>query len=982
MVLMDQGRIDAIGRELLVRCRQHRPWPGTPAWFDDRGMAWTMADPRLKAACFRFVDALPHLPDDRSVVRHLAEYLGPVRDRLPAPLRVLLGQAWGPIPALVSSAANLAAHRLAHRFIAGDTPRRAGERLRDLRSRRWGFTIDLLGEAVLAEGEADAYAASYHDLLDHLDVAAAGWPGDDLLDRDDHGPIPRVNVSIKLTALTSRWDPADPRGTAERVLARLRPILRRARAVGAAVNIDMESSTCKDLTLDLVTRVAEEAEFRDWRHVGLAVQAYLRSVPEDLERLLACARRRGAPLTVRLVKGAYWDQEQIVAAQRGWPVPVFSDKAATDASFERCTAWLLERREDLRPALAGHNVRSIAATLAMAEALGAHPRSYEFQMLFGMVDALKDGVVALGRRVRVYAPFGELLPGMAYLVRRLLENTSNTSFVRAGFLEDVDAEDLLMPPVPAPESVAVPAPGFRNEAIRDLSRAEVRAAIDAALDRERAALPIAIAPVIAGQRVATGRSWTWTNPSRSGEVVSAGCFADAALARRAVALAAAHQGAWAAREVSDRVACLSNLGGILARHRDTFVARIVLEVGKNRSEADADVAEAIDFCRFYAERAVHLLAPRRRDVPGELNEVRHEARGVAAVIAPWNFPLAILCGMTVANLVVGNAVVVKPAEQASAVAQLFHACVLEAGVPPEVCPLIPGQGEEVGPALMAEPAVTVVAFTGSRAVGLHLAAEAVRLAPAKGLVTKVVAEMGGKNAIIIDDDADLDEAVQGVIHSAFGFQGQKCSACSRAIVLDRIHDRFVERLAEAVRSLSAGPADDPGAVIGPVIDDEAVARLQAAVAGIAPPCRLVASGPLGSGGRYVAPQVIAGVPADHPLAREELFGPILTVIRVRDLDEALRVANGTDYALTGGCFSRSPATLARVRRDLRVGNLYLNRAITGALVDRQPFGGFRLSGLGAKAGGDDYILQFVDSRCVTENTFRHGFAVDRDESLT
>ncbi len=982
MVPVSEALIADFGRELLARCRARRPGRGSLARADDRAMLRVMADARLKAACFRFVEVLPHLADDRAVARHLAEYLGPVHERLPWPARLLLGRSRGLSPTLVAAAARFAAGRMARRFIAGDTPLRAGERFGALRKRRWGFTIDLLGEAVLAESEADAYAVSYHDLLDHLAATARTWADDELLDYDDRGAIPRVNVSIKLSALTSRWDPTDPDGTAERVLVRLRPILGRARRLDAAVNIDMESSTAKDLTLAIVTRVAEEADFRDWPHMGLAIQAYLRSAAEDLARLLACARRRGTPLTVRLVKGAYWDQEQIQAAQRGWPVPVFSDKAATDASFEACTRWLLEHRDELRPAIAGHNVRSIAHALACAEALGADWRSYEFQMLFGMVDPLKDAVVDIGRRVRVYTPFGELLPGMAYLVRRLLENSSNISFVRAGFLEDARIEDLLMAPVPAPEVSVPPSTGFRNEPVRDFSRGEVREAADDAICRLRRELPLRIAPVVGGTPVETGRVWNWTNPSRSDEIVCSGVFADATLAHRAVALAAAHQMAWAARDVRERVACLNDLAGILGRHRDDFVARMVLEVGKNRSEADADIAEAIDFCRFYASCATRIFSPRRRDVPGELNELRHEARGVAAVIAPWNFPVAILCGMTVANLVVGNACIVKPAEQSCAIAQLFHACVLEAGVPAEVCALLPGAGEELGPALMAEPAVTVVAFTGSRAVGLQLAAEAVRLAPIKGLVTRVVAEMGGKNAIIVDDDADLDETVQGVLHSAFSFQGQKCSACSRVIVLAAIHDRLVARLAEALRSLSAGPADDPGAVIGPVIDEEAVRRLEAAIASVADPCRIAAVGPCGSGGCFVAPHVITGVPADHVLARAELFGPILAIIRVGDLDEALRVANATDYALTGGCFSRSPATLERVRRELRVGNLYLNRAITGALVDRQPFGGMRLSGLGARTGGDDYLLQFVESRSITENTFRHGMAVDREQTLT
>jgi len=990
MFAIDEARIQALGGDLLSAARQHGPWPGSLAWFDDRGMAWTMADAQVKAALFRFVDALPNLRGTAMVMAHMREYLLPVADRLPWLLRTSLQHPLWPIPALASRIAYLGATRLAHRFIAGATPREAEQALVALRQKRLASTLDLLGEAVLAEEEADHYAASYHAMLSHLVPAAKQWADDDLIDGPADYRSPRINISLKLSALTSRWDPLDPVGTTRRVGVRLRPLLVHARAVGAFVNIDMEHHAYKDLTLAILRSLLLEDEFRTWKDVGVAIQAYLRTTQDDLAVLGQFSVHRGVPLWIRLVKGAYWDYETVMAAQRGWPVPVFTRKSATDAQFEACTRLLFTQPDAFRPAIAGHNVRSIAHALACAEAVRAPRGSFEFQMLYGMVDPLKAAVTALGQRVRVYAPFGELLPGMAYLVRRLLENTSNTSFVAAGFLRGEKMETLLMPPDPqtllsvpsapllAPLPASSPVVEFRNEPLRDFSQAAVRHAWDQALQQVRSRLPISCAPVVAQQVIRNGEAWAWQNPSRLTEVVANGHFADAELTR--LAITTAHQAwpTWQATPVENRARCLEQLAEVLAGQRDALAALILIEVGKDRREADADVAEAIDFCRYYAAQARTLFASQRRDVPGELNEVEPCARGVAAIIAPWNFPLAILTGMAVANLVVGNPILLKPAEQACAVGQALHECMLSAGFPPEVCAYLPGRGEIIGPILLADPRVAVIAFTGSRAVGLHLAAEAVRLAASKGTVTKVVAEMGGKNAIIIDADADLDEAVQGVLQSAFSFQGQKCSACSRVIVLAAIHDRFVERLAAAVRSLTAGPADHPGAVIGPVIDDEAVTRLQTAIAQIRAPLRIAAVGPLAQGGRFVAPVVVTGVPADHPLAQEELFGPVLAVIAVPDLEQALRVANATPYALTGGCFSRSPATLARVRREFLVGNLYLNRAITGALVDRQPFGGFRLSGLGNKAGGVDYLRQFVYGRTVTENTLRHGFAVDRE----
>ncbi len=988
MLVIDETRIQALGSDLLSAARQHGPWPGSLAWFDDRGMAWTMADAQVKAALFRFVDALPNLRGATMIMAHMQEYLLPVADRLPWLLRVSLQHPRWPIPGLASRVAYLGATRLAHRFIAGANPQEAEQALVALRRKRQASTLDLLGEAVLAEEEADQYAASYHAMLDHLVPAAKQWADDDLIDGPADYRSPRINISLKLSALTSRWDPLDPVGTTRRVGVRLRPLLGHARAMGAFVNIDMEHHAYKDLTLAILRTLLLEEEFRTWNHVGVAIQAYLRTTQDDLTKLAQFSVQRRVPLWIRLVKGAYWDYETVMAAQRGWPVPVFTHKSATDAQFEACTRLLFAQPDAFRPAIAGHNVRSIAHALACAEAVRAPRGSFEFQMLYGMVDPLKTAVTALGQRVRVYAPFGALLPGMAYLVRRLLENTSNTSFVAAGFLRGEKMETLLMPPDPhhqlANALAALPASNiageFRNEPLRDFSQAAVLQAWDQALRQVQSRLPISCAPFIAQQVIRSGEAWAWQNPSRLHEVVANVHFANAEITRQAITAVDQAWPMWQATAVDDRAHCLEKLAEVLIAQRDHLAALILIEVGKDRREADADVAEAIDFCRYYAAQARILFASQRRDVPGELNEVESCARGVAAIIAPWNFPLAILTGMAVANLVVGNPILLKPAEQACAVGQALHACLIQSGFPAEVCAYLPGRGEIIGPVLLADPRVAVIAFTGSRVVGLHLATEAVRLATSKGMVTKVVAEMGGKNAIIIDADVDLDEAVQGVLQSAFSFQGQKCSACSRVIVLAAVHERFVERLAAAVCSLTAGPADEPGAVIGPVIDDDAVARVQTAVAQIRAPLRLAAVGPLGQGGRFVAPVVVTGVPADHPLAQDELFGPVLAVIAVPDLDQALRVANATPYALTGGCFSRSPATLARVRREFHVGNLYLNRAITGALVDRQPFGGFRLSGIGNKAGGVDYLRQFVHSRTVTENTLRHGFAVDREGS--
>ncbi len=365
------------------------------------------------------------------------------------------------------------------------------------------------------------------------------------------------------------------------------------------------------------------------------------------------------------------------------------------------------------------------------------------------------------------------------------------------------------------------------------------------------------------------------------------------------------------------------------------------------------------------------------DVPGEENEYFYEPRGVTVVIAPWNFPLAILTGMTTAALVTGNTVIMKPAEQSSLVGAKLMEVFQEVGLPAGVLSFLPGVGEEIGPTLVESPDVAVIAFTGSRGVGLHINREATKQPEGQDHVKRVIAEMGGKNAVIIDEDADLDEAVHGVVHSAFGYAGQKCSACSRAVVLAPIHDAFLERLIEATRSLKVAPAEDPGCAVGPVIDGEARRRILDYIEKGKRECRLVYAGELGAladEGHFVAPHIFADVSPTAVIAQEEIFGPVLAVMKANDLDEALRIANGTRYALTGGLYTRSPQNIRRVRREFRVGNLYINRKITGALVHRQPFGGFKLSGIGSKAGGPDYLLQFVQPRTITENTLRRGFA--------
>ena len=983
------------GREIFARIDRQGPVLFTRAWLEEQLMGLGMHDPALKVQLFRFVDTLPYLKEDAEVSRHLHEYLGEARDELPWWVRT--GMRLIPRRGLLSKglafAARRGAEQMARKFIAGSNVAEALAAVRAMRTRRLGFTIDLLGEATITEAEADHVYKQYIDLLTGLTPEVNAWPEEAIIDRDDRGPIPRVNVSVKLSALYSQFDPIDPEGTAKAVCRRLRPILRLARATGSFVNFDMEQHAFKDATLRIFRDILTEPEFRDWPHVGIAIQAYLRDTEEDLYQLLAWARDvRRCPVWVRLVKGAYWDYETVIAAQNDWPVPVFMRKWESDANFEKLTDFLLRNVDWLVPAFGSHNVRSIAHAMATAEALGVPRRRFEFQMLYGMADPIKEAIQSLGYRVRIYTPYGQLLPGMAYLVRRLLENSSNDSFLRQGFAEGLSEEVLLMNPVDtgARRAVSREAPGdastrsltahgspFQNEPPTDFAREASRAAMREALAEVREQLGRTYPAVVNGKPLPVVKTLDSVNPSRKAEVIGKAAAATVEQANMAVAAALAAFDGWRDTPVEERAALLRRVAGQFRRRRFELCAWIVLETGKPWREADGDVAEAIDFCDYYAIEGVKLQSEQARDVPGEDNRYFYDPRGVAVVIAPWNFPLAILTGMTAAALVTGNTAIMKPAEQSSVIAAKLMECFRDAAAPPGVVNYLPGDGEEIGPTLVNHPDTAVIAFTGSLKVGLLINEQASRTPPTHSLVKRVIAEMGGKNAVIVDSDADLDEAVKGVVDAAFGYAGQKCSAGSRAIVLDAIYDQFLGRLVEATRSLTVSAADNPGASLGPVIDADSQARIRRFIEIGKKESRLAYEadlGPLADAGYFVPPTIFADVPETAGIAQEEIFGPVLSVMRAKDLDDAIRIANGTKYALTGGCYSRSPEHIAAVKRRFRVGNLYINRKCTGALVDRQPFGGFKLSGIGSKAGGPDYLLQFVLPRTITENQMRRGFA--------
>jgi RHH-type transcriptional regulator, proline utilization regulon repressor / proline dehydrogenase / delta 1-pyrroline-5-carboxylate dehydrogenase len=974
-----ESKTQEIARQLLSATREHRSFfaqmRDQMRW-DDKLLGWAMSNPGLRVQLFRFIDCLPALRSKPEIARHLQEYLGSEPVELPGALKALLGFA-NPdsIPGqLAATTVSTAVETLAQKYIAGDSIPQVIKTIERLRNDKMAFTVDLLGEAVITEREAQSYLDRYLDLMTQLTAAAKNWSVIPAIDQADPEPLPNVQVSVKLTAFYSQFDPLDVQGSQTRVSDRIRQLLRCAQELGAAVHFDMEQYAYKALTLDILKQILLEEEFRQRTDIGVTLQAYLRDSERDLQDLIRWAKQRGYPLTVRLVKGAYWDQETIKSSQNDWPQPVYNQKAATDANFETLTQLLLEHHEYLYAAIGSHNVRSQAKAIAIAEQLNIPRRRIELQVLYGMADRLAKSLVDRGYRVRVYCPYGELIPGMAYLIRRLLENTANSSFLRQT-LEERPVEELLASPVVMPEPQKQPVGDrFMNVANTDYADATQRELALNALQQVRQQLGKTYWPLLNGEYQPTETQIQSLNPSNSSEVIGEVGLISTEQAEQAVQAAKAAFPNWQRTPATQRADVLRKAADLMIQQRHTLAAWIVLEVGKPLQEADAEVSEAIDFCRYYADEMERLDRGYAYDLPGETNRYHYQPRGLVVVISPWNFPLAIPVGMAVAALVAGNCVLLKPAETSSVIIAKLTEILVAAGIPKGVFHYVPGKGSTVGAYLVTHPDIHMITFTGSQAVGCRIYADAATLQPGQKHLKRVVAEMGGKNTIVVDESADLDQAVQGVVHSAFGYSGQKCSACSRVIVLAPIYDLFLNRLVEATRSLNIGPADQPSTQVGPVIDAAARDRILNYIAKGHTEAKAVLEMPAPTSGYFVGPTIFAPVSPTAAIAQEEIFGPVLAVLQATTFDEALTIANSTAYALTGGLYSRTPSHIQAAQQSFEVGNLYINRGITGAIVARQPFGGFKLSGVGSKAGGPDYLLQFLEPRVITENIQRQGFA--------
>jgi RHH-type proline utilization regulon transcriptional repressor/proline dehydrogenase/delta 1-pyrroline-5-carboxylate dehydrogenase len=752
----------------------------------------------------------------------------------------------------------------------------------------------------------------------------------------------------------------------------------------------MESYRVKDVTIEVFKRL--KLEYPEYQHLGIVLQAYLKDTDRDLDDLLGWARQNHVQLSIRLVKGAYWDYETVKAKQNGWEIPVWTIKAESDAAFERHARKILTNSSICHFACASHNIRTIAAVMEMAGELKVPEDRYEFQVLFGMAEPVRKSIQKVAGRIRLYCPYGTMVPGMGYLVRRLLENTANESFLRQSFAEETQIEKLLEDPILAISQLKATSgvngtpsvsnlkgiPPFVNEPLVDFTIPGNREAFPKAIRDIRKDLNKTYPLFINGRDVTTKDWLTSVNPANPTEILGRISLAGVDEVNNAIMAAKRAFPAWRDTTPDIRAACLFKAAAA-ARKRIIYLSALqVLEIGKQWDQAYADVAEAIDFLEFYAREMIRYGQPQPLgNAPGELNHYIYEPKGIAAVIAPWNFPLAISVGMVSAAIVAGNPVIYKPSGLTPVIGHQLVDIFQEAGIPAGVFNYVPGRSSVMGDFLVDHPDISLITFTGSMEVGLRINERAARVQAGQANIKKIIAEMGGKNAIIIDDDADLDEAIPMVLYSAFGFQGQKCSACSRVIVLEAVYNKFTERLVKAAKAYKIGPAEDPSFQMGPVADEQAMKNIQKYIAVGKTEGKLLYESPVPAGpGYYVPLTLIEGITPEHRIAQEEIFGPVLAVMKVKDFNEAIEWANSTKFALTGGIFSRSPEHIAQARIEFRVGNLYINRNNTGALVERQPFGGSRMSGLGTKAGGHDYLLHFLDPRVITENTMRRGFTPD------
>jgi RHH-type proline utilization regulon transcriptional repressor/proline dehydrogenase/delta 1-pyrroline-5-carboxylate dehydrogenase len=862
-------------------------------------------------------------------------------------------------------AARQAMRVMGNHFVMGQTIEAALDRAVDHShpSRRYSF--DMLGEGARTQADAKRYFDSYHAAIEAIGRRASDRPLPD-----------RPGLSVKLSALHPRFEATSKARLMDELVPLVLQLARRAKGYDLNFTVDAEEADRLQLSLDVMTEVIKDEQLAGWNGFGLAIQAYQKRALAVIDYVAALAEQLGRPMMVRLVKGAYWDTEIKRAQERGLDgYPVFTRKAMTDLNYIACVRKLLSLRPLIYPQFATHNALTVATILEMTKGSSG----FEFQRLYGMGDALYADLEKRHPDIayRTYAPVGGHRDLLAYLVRRLLENGANSSFVAHVGDRTMPAAELLARPasiisrkeqaansaIPLPRHLFVERKNSIGVELGDRASLEqlVRNVADAAT-------PVRAASIIGGHVVA-GAPRDVRNPA-NGEPIGQVGDADFATADAAVDAAARGFVTWQATDVAERAAAIERAADSLEQQMPEFIALLQREAGKTLDDAISEVREAIDFCRYYASQARTLFGSDKilPGPTGESNVLRLRSRGVFVAISPWNFPLAIFMGQVVAGLVSGNSVVAKPAEQTPLIAFRAIQLLLNAGVPAHALHLVTGDGS-IGARIVQHRAVAGVVFTGSTSVARSINRQ---LAAKDGPIVPLIAETGGINAMIVDATSLAEQVTDDVVTSAFRSAGQRCSALRIMYVQDDVADHVIDMIAGAARELKVGDPQEISTHIGPVIDAEAKQRLDEYIAGARPTMKLHYEGVAPARGTFVAPHIFELDRLDG--LREEVFGPILHVVRYRagQLDDVLGAIETSGFGLTLGVHSRIEDVTRRIASRLSAGNIYINRNMIGAVVGVQPFGGCGLSGTGPKAGGPHYLLRFGTEQTVTINTVAAG----------
>ncbi len=866
---------------------------------------------------------------------------------LSAALTRLIARAGEPV---VRRGVDFAMRMMGEQFVTGETIDEALRRARDKEAKGFGYSFDMLGEAAMTAADAARYLADYEQAIDAIGKASAG-----------RGVYAGPGISIKLSALHPRYSRAQSGRVMAELLPRVKSLALMAKSYDIGLNIDAEEADRLELSLDLLESLALDPEVAGWDGLGFVVQAYGKRCPFVIDWIIDLARRAKRRIMVRLVKGAYWDAEIKRAQVDGLiDFPVFTRKAHTDISYIACARKLLDARDAVFPQFATHNAQSLATIYQIAGpefSVG----DYEFQCLHGMGEPLYDEVVGpqkLNRPCRIYAPVGTHETLLAYLVRRLLENGANSSFVNRISDPDVSIEDLIADPVEQMRAMATP--GQPHDAIKlpaDIFGPRPNSAgLDLSDENTLAGLAQTMQESAEQHWTAgdaqTGQARDICNPADQDDVVGTVYEADTDFAKAAAARASGS--CWAQVPIKERAACLERAADALQTKMPLLMGLIIREAGKSAPNAIAEVREAIDFLRYYAQQAVEALAPDSKPL------------GPVVCISPWNFPLAIFFGQIAAALVAGNSVLAKPAEETPLIAAQAVALLHDAGVPKDAVQLVAGDGA-IGATLVSAVETQGVMFTGSTEVARFIQRQLATRLTTAGTPVPFIAETGGQNAMIVDSSALAEQVVTDVIASAFDSAGQRCSALRILCLQDEIADRTLVMLKGALAELRLGATDQLANDIGPVISNEARANINAHIDVMRSLGRNVEQSPLPAecvNGTFVPPTLIE-LDSLADLKRE-IFGPVLHIIRYKrdNMDGLLDAINASGYGLTFGLHTRLDEVVAHVSSRVQAGNIYVNRNVIGAVVGVQPFGGRGLSGTGPKAGGPLYLGRLVASGFV------------------